>query len=477
VHRDTPAAKIFVTKSEHDFRYSMVVSAWTKGLAWLGVVLLNLFFIYFSMLRGLQRGQDWQVMYLTACMVQFAVEVIFYETSECAIIHFVVPDLARNEIHSVKFLLHRAIESLWVDVPGSELLLNAPEYLFVSTQIANAFPSLLESMVVRSYFSWSPGELSKKWRISHFSISSPLSRWSWSRSRVRRFTVTALTTMIMQYLGAFSPTFQRVLIHSLQPLVLSGMYFVFDVLVRHPLYFIPFVVVFVFVMYRSLLDEYRRRSGEMEDASKVIHPISESLANEHQESFSSSVVAGTAGEGDGVGVGVGESKECELAFHSKGMIVSDQQEGAEESDGVRVGGEWTTDDHSHLNLFSSSSPSDSQSRSWFSSSALTVGARRDVDQRKPRGLSEDSAQYGSDISDNFSSLYDHQDEDLSGDSSHSLSLSEEDDDITNRGGQKSKMQGDSFEFSSSGSSSDGSVRVSAAESSLGGSSMLSSQHD
>jgi hypothetical protein len=61
-HRDTPAAKIFALKSEEDFRHSMVVTKYAKALGWLCVVLVNCFFVFFSMLRGLQRGLDWQVL-------------------------------------------------------------------------------------------------------------------------------------------------------------------------------------------------------------------------------------------------------------------------------------------------------------------------------------------------------------------------------------------------------------------------------
>lgn len=251
----------------------MVVSRWAKSVAWFGIFLLNLFFIYFSMLRGLQRGYDWQLMYLTACVVQFVIEILFYETSECAIIHYLIPDLARNEIQSVQFVLHKSIESLWIDVPaGHELPLNAPDYLFVSTRLANAFPNLLESMVVRSYFTYSPGELSKKWKISHFSLSSPLSRMSWSQGRVRRFTVTALTTALLQYLGALSPTLQRVMIHSMQPLVLSAMYFVFDLMLRNPFYFLPFGALVFYVGYRIFEEKYRRGTLEVEGANEI-HPL------------------------------------------------------------------------------------------------------------------------------------------------------------------------------------------------------------
>lgn len=59
--RDTPAAKIFRMKSEEDFRHSIVVTRLFKVVAWIVIILLNLFFVFFSMLRGLQRGYDWQV--------------------------------------------------------------------------------------------------------------------------------------------------------------------------------------------------------------------------------------------------------------------------------------------------------------------------------------------------------------------------------------------------------------------------------
>jgi hypothetical protein len=430
--RDTPTAKIFVTKSEHDFRYSMVVSQWTKGMAWLGVLLLNLFFIYFSMLRGLQRGHDWQLMYLTACVVQFSIEVVFYETSECALIHYLIPDLARNEIHSVQFVLHKAIESLWGDVPGNELLLNAPEYLFVSTQLANAFPNLLESMVVRSYFSFSPGELSKKWRISHFSMSSPLSMWSWSRGRVRRFTVTALTTAMLQYLGAFSPTLQRVMIHSLQPLVLSAIYFMFDLLLRHPLYFIPFGSVVLYVVYRLLEGEYRRRNQEMEEGRQDIRPLQ----------------VGSVAE---MNIYKDKDREKESSLippaSSSSLVLCEMIGGDEEAKSiveseVEVDGseDWEVDVQPCHPYFVSSSESEGSLRGSSSSRGVEFvsGIAR---KRKSRGYSEDSALWlGSDISDNFSSLQDER----SREESSGVDQDEEEDDSEDL----SCSDGDGFDLSS-----------------------------
>jgi hypothetical protein len=97
--RNTPVAKIFRTKSEEEydspfslpslpsaaslhsfvslsparslvrsFRHSMVVSTGVKVIAWIVVILINFFFVFFSILRGLERGADWQRLFLMACI-------------------------------------------------------------------------------------------------------------------------------------------------------------------------------------------------------------------------------------------------------------------------------------------------------------------------------------------------------------------------------------------------------------------------
>jgi hypothetical protein len=50
------------------FRHSMVVTPGAKIIAWIAVILLNFFFVFFSILRGLQRGEAWQRLYLMACI-------------------------------------------------------------------------------------------------------------------------------------------------------------------------------------------------------------------------------------------------------------------------------------------------------------------------------------------------------------------------------------------------------------------------
>jgi hypothetical protein len=95
----------------------MIVSPGVKVIAWILVVMVNFFFVFFSILRGLERGADWQRMFLMACifrkfghlphlsplplvppplpslssLAELIVEIFFYETTECVIVHYIIP--------------------------------------------------------------------------------------------------------------------------------------------------------------------------------------------------------------------------------------------------------------------------------------------------------------------------------------------------------------------------------------------------
>ena len=271
--RDTPVAKIFLAKAEEDFRHSMIISKTMKGFAWFLVILLNFMFVYFSMLRGIQRGLEWQRLYLGACILQFVVEVLFYETSECVFIHFIIPDLARNEVRSVGFAIHQVLQNLWISTNDVPPILNVPSYLYLSVGVANFFPDLLESIIVRSYLTYSPGELAKKWKPkTGISWLIPiLSNFNRNGTRTRYFTLTALFVTILQQLGSFSPTMQRVTIHLIQPIFISALILLFVSLQRHPLYFIIFCVVAIGLLY-ILIKEILKEINEHKEITNI-HPI------------------------------------------------------------------------------------------------------------------------------------------------------------------------------------------------------------
>jgi hypothetical protein len=95
-----------------------------------------------------------QRMYLIACLLQLFVEIVFYETTECLLMSFLIPNLVRSEVQSVGFLLRQTIQKVCSATTGgaatsfslpkaSSLTLDAPSYLFVSTSVYPPLPSPL----------------------------------------------------------------------------------------------------------------------------------------------------------------------------------------------------------------------------------------------------------------------------------------------------------------------------------------------
>lgn len=247
--RTSPVAHIFLRKTEQDFRHSMVVSRSWKLLAWIVVICINLFFIYFSLLRGLERGSDWQQSYMTACIFQLIIEVLFYETSECAIVQYVIPDLARHEVNSANFVVMQAVQQICGFHSRGKDVLDAPNYLFVSTNLAKKFPGLLESVIIQSYHNSSPGQFLNIWK-NHSGRSSRMN----GSHRAKKFFITSLMVAWLQRIGALSPTLQRVIIHMLQPIAASGLVLLWFPLQKYPeLWAVVGLIVlyFIYLVYQS----------------------------------------------------------------------------------------------------------------------------------------------------------------------------------------------------------------------------------
>jgi hypothetical protein len=112
IRKDTAAAKIFDSMTQEDFKHSIVVTKTAKRLAWIMVIFLNIYFVYFSVLRGITRSVSWQYDYLMACIFQLIVEIVIYETGECLWIHFTIPKLVSEDIATTMNTVKHAIHPL-----------------------------------------------------------------------------------------------------------------------------------------------------------------------------------------------------------------------------------------------------------------------------------------------------------------------------------------------------------------------------
>lgn len=65
-----------------------------------------------------------------ACIFQLLIEFLFYETTECLMMNFFIPELVRNEIQSVIFILK---QTMTISNSTQHWILDTPMYFFTST--------------------------------------------------------------------------------------------------------------------------------------------------------------------------------------------------------------------------------------------------------------------------------------------------------------------------------------------------------
>eukprot|EP01037_Dinobryon_pediforme_P022829 gene22829-biopygen13772 len=169
--RHSSAAKIFASKLDEDFKETKVSDRGWKVAAAVTLLVLNIFFLYYTMLYASVRGLSWQWLFLSACIAQAFIELFINETLECLWLNYFVPLLAAREVAVAhKVLVDLADKFCRSDLSLSDQRdsLNAPDYLFVSTQAAKAFPHLMESSIICLHRSYLPGESAKQWQKSLF---------------------------------------------------------------------------------------------------------------------------------------------------------------------------------------------------------------------------------------------------------------------------------------------------------------------
>ena len=251
--RDTSAARIFKQKSEEDFKRTQVVSGFSRMIAVVLLLVMNIIFAYYSALYGFTKGLAWQRIFLAAYIAQLLVEILVQETFEVVWVHYIVPTLVIEEVQAVKTLLLDIVRNICSISPtttttttttaSSRTLLNAADYLFVSFYVAKCFPSQMESFLVQTFTSYFPGELSRKWDVGSMKL-------------LQTDSIGSLTIAFgwLKYCATAPPFLQSVFIRCAQPFFVSGFIMLSPLLEASPAYISVFVVgvavVVAFVVYR-----------------------------------------------------------------------------------------------------------------------------------------------------------------------------------------------------------------------------------
>jgi hypothetical protein len=231
--RDTAEANIYREKVDEDYTSMRIVGISHKVLCAFILIVLNVFFIYFAMLRGYQKGINWQQTYLRTCVIQLIVDILIFQTCECLYVNVFLPRLvSRKHLDHVRQVLENCIQHLCesrldlmntLSMPSSYAgIVNVPDHLFVSTNVANAYPVLLESAMILAYRSYVPNEcLSDKWRINK-ALTDPINQYFDPIVLVSKATSLCVMFTTLEVFGKIPIEIQKMFIRFIQPMLLSG---------------------------------------------------------------------------------------------------------------------------------------------------------------------------------------------------------------------------------------------------------------
>jgi hypothetical protein len=189
-----------------------------KCLAFSGLVLCNLFFLYSCLLYAANRDIHWQVAWLRAYIVTIVIESLFNPASECFVVCCLVPSTVESKVFNVKSVVDRVITRLCHSHESADDDIENihSKYFFCSGVVATARPDLLECSFVRGYKTSYPYLFERN--DVDADDSSP------SRVRSSAHTAVGFTTLVLvllRMLGALPVKFQRLIIQVVQPVSIA----------------------------------------------------------------------------------------------------------------------------------------------------------------------------------------------------------------------------------------------------------------
>jgi hypothetical protein len=258
----------------------------------------------FSSFLGYVQGVEWQKSYLIACLVQMMLEIYLFETIECLWINVFVPSLVSTEVQRVNNLLLSIINDLCTKASlGQKLVdssqsgaysLDVPSYLYTSTRVANSHPTLMESMIVRSYHTHLPGELARKWsktynqehsgktfkgglcgeKVGHMRHSNSVS-----------WPIAAIGSLLLTLqIAAMTPfEFQKMIIRFIQPFFYGGLVLLGQDIIKSPMY-IAITAAVLFSVAGYLLYQYYKHEINDNDTRNMAKIAPIPIAEEDEKS-------------------------------------------------------------------------------------------------------------------------------------------------------------------------------------------------
>jgi hypothetical protein len=244
-----------------------VVTIWGRRVGWCLVILINLFFVFFAVLRASQRSRSWQNQYIVSCVAQFFMEVFIFESASVIWVHWVIPRLVAHNVSiviaSLKVLVDSALSTSQVDWQQP---IDSTDYFFVSKAIAQKYPHLLESAVVLSFHSYfPPGRMSNQWGNNMILNGKHSRGFSWF---LKILSLALFVVGLLQFVGTMNMNVQTFIMSLVLPLAFVAAYVAVSFLIQHSIWLAVVAVVLLCIVAKHFITNARHMRAIREDSDK-----------------------------------------------------------------------------------------------------------------------------------------------------------------------------------------------------------------
>ncbi|CAE7624441.1 unnamed protein product, partial [Symbiodinium microadriaticum] len=247
-----------------------VVTVLAKRLAWCVVILINLFFVYFSLIRSITRSAHWQNQYIQACCLQLVVEVFIFETVTTLWVHWVIPRLASRDVNVIIQSLQEIIDSSFSTTAGWNHPLDTPTHFFVSHKLAQSYAHLLEANIVLSFHSYfPPGRMLNHWSSKNRLGTTASNRHGQAQAQsyfsrlLKRMSIAAFVLGLLQTVGTLPMNWQTFMMSLVLPVALVALVFAGQLLISQPVFgIIPIAIVVYLIVTHIRKNREKRKPME-----------------------------------------------------------------------------------------------------------------------------------------------------------------------------------------------------------------------
>ena len=166
------------------------------------------------------------------------------------------------------------------DVRGLPVVFDSPRYFFVSRQLAEQYPYLVEAAVVGAFHSYfPPHDLDASLKLLRRAEGSASGKQSAGKRRgrsmistlSRRFNVSILVFSLLQALGTISIRIQQLILHTLNPIIVALIVLIYWFMLDHP--YAALCPIAGLVVYEGLMHIHRVNHNK--DSSRVVPAIND----------------------------------------------------------------------------------------------------------------------------------------------------------------------------------------------------------